>query len=86
MPVLAASKPAAELRRRWRAPALVIKAKLEAVESGIRTFDEEFVADTVLPDGRTVAQWLLPQVDAAAVSGFMSALLPMFENSEAVKR
>lgn len=43
-----------ELRRRWRALALVIKAKLEAVESGITTFEEEFLAHIVLPGGCTV--------------------------------
>lgn len=43
-----------ELRRRWRALALVIKAKLEAVESKITSFEEEFLAHIVLPGGRTV--------------------------------
>ncbi len=43
-----------ECRRRWRALALVIKAKLEAVESKITTFEEEFLAHVVLPGGKTV--------------------------------
>jgi len=43
-----------EVRRRWRALALVIKAKLEAVESKITSFEEEFLAHVVLPGGRTV--------------------------------
>lgn len=38
-----------EERRRWRALLLVIKAKLEAVKSGICTFDEEFLAH-IIPD------------------------------------
>src|SRR5687767_7806360 len=38
-------------RQRWRALALVVKAKLEAVESGISEFEEEFLAHIVLPDG-----------------------------------
>lgn len=41
-------------RQRWRALALVIKAKLEAVASGITEFEQEFLAHIVLPDGRTV--------------------------------
>ena len=45
-----------EIRRRWRALALAIKAKLEAVESGIVTFEEEFMAHFVLPSGRTVGE------------------------------
>lgn len=47
-------------RQRWRALALVIKAKLEAVESCIATFDEEFLAWTVQPDGRTVWEQIGP--------------------------
>lgn len=64
-------------RQRWRALSLVIKAKLEAVESGIATFEEEFLAQIVLPDGQTVAQWMLPQVEQAYALGNMPALLPM---------
>ena len=41
-------------RQRWRALNLVVKAKLEAVEAGISTIEEEFLAHTVLPNGRTV--------------------------------
>jgi len=36
-------------RSRWRALALVIKAKLEAVEVGIVVFEDEFLANTVPP-------------------------------------
>ncbi|MCK5319357.1 MAG: hypothetical protein KAJ55_15710, partial [Anaerolineales bacterium] len=35
-------------RQRWRALALVIKAKLEAIDSGISTFEEEFMAHIML--------------------------------------
>lgn len=52
-------------RQRWRALALVVKAKLEAVESGIATFEDEFLAYILLPDGGTVSQWLTPQLDIA---------------------
>jgi hypothetical protein len=41
-------------RQRWRALTLCIKAKLEAVSAGITTLEEEFLAHTVLPSGRTV--------------------------------
>ncbi|MEE7449366.1 hypothetical protein MRF4_17010 [Methylobacterium radiotolerans] len=36
-------------RSRWRALALVIEAKLEAVEVGIVVFEDEFLANTVPP-------------------------------------
>lgn len=42
----------AENRRRWRCLLLAIKAKLEVVETGIATFDEEFLAHIVVGDGQ----------------------------------
>jgi hypothetical protein len=44
-----------EERRRWRALVLVVKAKLEAVATGITTFEKEFLADVVV-GGSTVGQ------------------------------
>lgn len=63
------------VRQRWRALALVVKAKLEAVESGIFTFEEEFLAHTVLPSGRTVADDLLPRIATAYAAGDVQPLL-----------
>jgi hypothetical protein len=63
-------------RARWRALLLVIKAKLEAVAVDIATFDDEFLAYTVLPDGSTAGQWIAPQIDAAYATGLMPSALP----------
>jgi len=60
-----------EERSRWRALLLVIKAKLEAVESQIATFEEEFMAHIVLPNDQTVGQWVLPEVARIYDSGRM---------------
>lgn len=62
-------------RQRWRALALVVKAKLEAVASGVETFEEAFMPHIVLPNGRTVGEWMVPQIDKAYVSGKMPPLL-----------
>lgn len=64
------------VRQRWRALALVIKAKLEAVEAGITEFEDEFLAHIMLPDGTTAGQWLRPQIAASYESNTMPALLP----------
>ena len=64
-------------RQRWRALALVIKAKLEAVESGITEFEAEFLAHVVLPDGSTVGDWVRPQVELAYEQGEMPKMLEM---------
>ena len=57
------------VRQKWRALALVIKAKLEAVESGITFFEDEFMAHIVLPDGQTVGKYMRPQIEKAYKTG-----------------
>lgn len=49
-------------RSLWRALLLCIKAKLEACAVGITTFEKEFLAHIVLPDGRTVGEAAIPQL------------------------
>ena len=62
-------------RQRWRALALVIKAKLEAVAAGITTIEDEFLAHTVLPDGQTVGEFMQPQIAIAYERGSMPTTL-----------
>ena len=49
-------------RQRWRALLLVIKAKLEAVENSIESFEQAFLSQIVLPNDETVADFILPQI------------------------
>lgn len=65
-------------RSSWRALALVVKAKLEAVSAGITTFEAEFLAHIILPNGLTVGEWAAPQLEAVYADGgrSMPALLP----------
>ena len=65
------------IRQRWRALALVIKAKLEAVESGISEFESEFLANIVLPNGSSVGDFMIPQIEKIYQSGKMPSLLTM---------
>src|SRR5262249_40691178 len=67
-----------EVRRLWRALALVIKAKREAVQSGITTFEHEFMAHIVMPDGKTVGQHVSPAIAEAYRTGTVRGLLPEF--------
>ena len=64
------------VRQRWRALALVIKAKLEAVEAGITIFEDEFLAHIVLPDGRTAGEYMVPQIEEAYRTRQMPPMLP----------
>lgn len=63
-------------RQRWRALLLIIKAKLEAVEAGITTIEDEFLSGTMLPSGETIGEWAHDQIDEAYREGGMPALLP----------
>ncbi len=64
------------IRQRWRALALVVKAKLEAIDLGITTFEEEFLANIVLPDNSRVGDFMLPQVATTYENGQMPKMLP----------
>jgi len=65
----------ASCRQRWRALCLVIKAKLEAVESGITTFESEFLSHIVLPGGFTVGEMTIPAIAHAYETGEMPPML-----------
>ena len=58
---------------------MIIKAKLEAVESGITSIEQEFLPYIVLADGRTVSQFILPQIAQVYETGRMPKLLPGVE-------
>lgn len=64
-------------RRLCRALLLVLKAKLEAVESGVAIFEDEFLANIVLPSGALVSQEVRPKLAYAYEHlGEPVALLP----------
>lgn len=64
-------------RSSWRALNLVIKAKLEAIESDISEFEDEFGAFVVLPDGSRVRDHLKPAIDRAYTNGDMRPMLQL---------
>lgn len=72
------------VRQRWRALHLVIKAKLEAVDTGIVTFDAEFLAHLVLPNGQTVGETVVPGVELAYETGQMPELLADYSQQRAL--
>lgn len=61
-------------RQRWRALALVVKAKLEAVDAGITTFEAEFLAHLVLPTGETIGARFADDVAELGAGGAPSLL------------
>ncbi|HET9613733.1 MAG TPA: hypothetical protein VFP22_02880 [Candidatus Limnocylindrales bacterium] len=65
-----AAKLDAEWRRRWRANVLLLKAKLEFIEGGDTTLDQELLPYRVLKDGRTLLEAIaaesLPMLEAGS--------------------
>lgn len=62
-------------RSLWRCALLVIKGKLESIESGIETVEEAFMPHILLPDGKTVGQVMAPQLEHSYSTGKMPPLL-----------
>lgn len=71
-----------ELRVRFRALLLCIKAKLESVEAKIETFEQAFLAHIVLPDNTLVGERIKSIIDDAYRTGSMKNLLPAPGDSE----
>lgn len=66
-----------ECRRLWRSLLLVIKAKLESVESGVESFEEAFLPQIVIPGtGQTYGQFAVPQIAAVYEHGELPPMLP----------
>jgi hypothetical protein len=63
------------IRTRWRCLALAIKAKLECVETGITTLEQEFLAHVMLPSGQTAGEVMIPQIEKSYQTGKMPPLL-----------
>lgn len=68
-----------EVRQRWRALAVTIKAKFAACEAGISVFEREFFYDTVLPNGQTVGEYMMPQIEQSYQTAKMPPMLPLLE-------
>ncbi len=60
-------------RSMWRVLLLTIKGKLESAERGIETFEEAFLANVVMPDGRTVSETTRPAIE----SGYQGRNVPL---------
>lgn len=64
-------------RSQWRGLVLCIKAKLECVEAGITTFEQEFMPHIMLPNGKTVGDVVLPEIESSYQNREMPLLLGM---------
>lgn len=61
-------------RTRWRCVLLLIKSKLEIVKLGMSTAEREFLADLILPNGRTAGQELGDYMAKLLAEGYTAPL------------
>lgn len=64
-----------EERQRWRALLLTVKAKLEAVECGISTIEQEFLAFIVMPNQMTLGEFIIDRALPSIRAGTMPLML-----------
>jgi hypothetical protein len=62
-------------RQRARALLLVIKAKLESVESDVETFEEAFLSNVVMADGKTIYERIQEPIALEYAGGTPQMLL-----------
>jgi hypothetical protein len=60
-----------------RALLLIVKAKIVAVDSGVRTFEEEFLNDILMADNRTMGQHATEDLRMSLETGQLLKSLPM---------
>jgi hypothetical protein len=63
-------------RERLRALLISIKARFASIDSGISSFEREFMPNVVTPSGQTVAEWLQPQLRISLERGDMPKMIP----------
>ena len=68
----------AESRRCWRALVLLVKSKITAVTENIVTFEQEFLGNVVMADGKTVHEHARETIRLSYESGVTQTLLPDF--------
>lgn len=68
-------------RSRWRALRLCIQAKLEAVECGITSFESEFLAHFVMPNGMTLGDCVIPRLSEVTQGLSLPGLLMLPEST-----
>lgn len=59
--ILALPRWEQEVKEAWRALVLLLKANLEAIDRGLLSAEQAFMAYVLLPNGQTLGDFVLPQ-------------------------
>ena len=63
-----------ETRQRWRVLLLWVKATLESIEVGLQDFETAFALHTALPNGETLANKIVPELQRLSEGGKLPLL------------
>jgi len=66
---------AQERRRKFRVLLLMLKARLECIDSGDSTVEQEFMPNIMLPDGTTVGEQVYNKIEQAYSQNEMPKLM-----------
>jgi hypothetical protein len=64
------------IKQKWRSLALIVKAKLVAVDEDVVEFDQEFAMHFVTANGQTMYEQLKPRMEEYCNSSEFPALMP----------
>lgn len=64
------------IRQKWRSLALIVKAKLVAVNENVVEFDQEFAMHFVTANGQTMYEQIKPKMEEYCNSSEFPALMP----------
>lgn len=64
------------IRQKWRSLALIVKAKLVAVDEEVVEFEQEFAMHFVMDNGKTVFEGLRPALEKNCSLNTLPALMP----------
>lgn len=62
-------------RQVWRALLISVKGRLTEIEAGIKSFEEAFIGDILLPSGQTVGEFIIPQIEQVYLTNEMPPML-----------
>lgn len=63
------------IKQKWRSLVLSVKSKLVAIETGVSTIEKEFLAFVRMPNGESLGEFIIPQLETMVKSGKMPKML-----------
>ena len=63
------------IKQKWRGLFLSVKSKLVSIDTGVSTIEKEFLAFVRMPNGKSLGEFIIPQLEAMVETGKMPKML-----------